>query len=127
VTAFVRVYPTMETRADYIIFMGVNYLYVLLNNILWIGWSGGEFQLVGRKAFMQIWGFDARLPAWEDNDHFRRLAKIGKTVSAKNLTYYHTGRRAHKIGWPRLLLDWSIACLPLSIKKHFLKEWKVVR
>jgi hypothetical protein len=39
----------------------------------------------------------------EDADMFRRLSTIGKTMIDPELTVLHTGRRAHQLGWPRLI------------------------
>ena len=39
----------------------------------------------------------------EDADMFRRLSTIGRTMIDPELTVLHTGRRAHQLGWPRLI------------------------
>jgi len=39
----------------------------------------------------------------EDAYMFRRLSTIGKTMIDPELTVLHTGRRAHQLGWPRLI------------------------
>ena len=53
-TAFMRVLPEFETWEDRIIFGGLNYLYVILNNILHIGGASGEFQMVRAEAFHTV-------------------------------------------------------------------------
>lgn len=126
-TAPMRVLPEMETYADRIIFGALGYLFMFFNNVLHIGWASGEFQMVRHDAFKKVGGFDEELIGWEDKNHFEKLAKIGRTLSARTLTIYHTGRRAHKIGWPRLLMTWSLTLLPIKMQKILWKEWKVVR
>jgi len=42
----------------------------------------------------------------EEADMFRRLSKIGNTINNPELTILHTGRRAHQVGWPRLIVMW---------------------
>jgi len=69
--------------------------------------------MVKSEAFKKIGGFNEGLIGGEDKNHFERLAKIGRTISAHKLILYHTGRRAHKIGWPRLLLTWALTFLPV--------------
>ena len=39
---------------------------------------------------------------------FRRLSKIGETMIDPELTVLHSGRRAHQVGWPRLIFH--VAC-----------------
>jgi GT2 family glycosyltransferase len=126
-TGPMRVLPEMETWADRIIFWALGYLFMFMNNVLHTGWASGEFQMVRQDAFKKVGGFDEELIGWEDKNHFEKLAKIGRTLSARRLTVYHTGRRAHKIGWPKLLLTWGIAILPSRIQKKVLKEWTVIR
>ena len=126
-TAPMRVLPEMETRADRIIFWALWYLFMFFNNVIHIGWASGEFQMVRQDAFKKVGGFDEELIGWEDKNHFEKLAKIGRTISARNLLIYHTGRRAHKIGWPRLLMTWMLTLLPIKLQKIIWNEWKVVR
>lgn len=127
ITAYIRVLPEWETTADKYIFGTLNNVYFILNNILHIGGASGEFQMVRTEAFRKAGWFDEVLIGGEDHEHFRRLARIGRTISAKDLTIFHTGRRAHTIGWPKLLSIWAITMLPMSIRKFILKEWSVIR
>lgn len=125
-TVFMKVLPGLETTADRIIYGALNYFYSFLNRI-WIGAATGEFQFVTAEAFKKVWGFDEILIGGEDSDHFYKLSKIGRTIFADDLIAFHTGRRPHKVGWPKLLLTWFITLFPMSIRKFFLKEWKEVR
>jgi hypothetical protein len=60
-------------------------------------------------------------------DLFWRLAKIGKTKLHLGFNVYHTGRRAHKIGWPRLLWQWISNTITVFFFKRSDGEWKEIR
>lgn len=127
-TAYIRVVPELETLSDKIIFSILNYFNVLVNNILHTGGAPGEFQMIRIDAFKKVGGFDETIAASEDYELFRRLSKIGATRVARNLTVYHTGRRAHTIGWPKLLTIWlTNGITVLFFRKAASKEWREVR
>ncbi len=127
-TVKINVFLEMETLGDKIVFGCVNLTHLLFNNYLGISVSSGEFQMIRINAFKQIGGFNPKLVAGEDYDMFRRLKKIGKTYFEKELTVYHTGRRAHAIGWPKLLLQWAMNNLSVVfLKKAKSKEWEEIR
>jgi hypothetical protein len=64
----------------------------------------------------------------EDADMFRRLSKIGKTMINPELTILHTGRRAHQVGWPRLIVMSLANSLFVSVyNRSFTREWKAIR
>ncbi len=127
-TVSLKVFPEMETRADRFVFSLVDYLYILQNNIFHTGASSGEFQMVRTDAFKKIGGFDERLAVSEDQDLFRRLAKIGRTRFEKSLVAYLTRRRAHTIGWPKLLFTWIINDISVRLlEKSVDSEWKEIR
>ena len=84
--------------------------------------------MIRKDTFKKTNGYREDLVASEDYEFFKRIAKLGKTYFEKTLTIYHTGRRAHKIGWPRLLTEWMLNSLSLIFrKKAHSKEWKVIR
>lgn len=123
-----RVFKEQETFSDKLIFLMLNYYILILNNYFKIGAAVGEFQMVRKDIFQKTGGYKEELVASEDFEFFRRIAKIGKTYFEKSLTIYHTGRRAHKIGWPRLLTEWFLNSLSVIFrKKAHSKEWKVIR
>lgn len=127
-TANLRVFPGMETFADWFFFGMVNRDHWLNNNVFQSGSASGEFQMIPKRAFDQVHGYKDYLPVAEDNDMFRRLAEIGHTRIARDLTAYHTGRRAHEVGWPRLLREWLVNYLSVRFfdRSHH-KEWYEVR
>ncbi len=128
ITVSVRVMKELETRSDRIFFGIVNHIHFLTNNILGRGSACGEFQMIRRDAFLRAGGYNEALTVAEDNDMFARLSKTGKTRMIPDLVVFHTGRRAHKIGWPRLLASWLLNGLSVALfKKAAYREWKPVR
>ncbi len=128
ITGRLRVSDYLETFTDKMVFEFVNHYHRFLNNVLHVGSASGEFQMIKRPAFEQLGGFNEVLVIGEDFDMFRRLAHAGKTRYEKSLTIYHTGRRAHTIGWPKLLSLWIINALSIMLLKRSInKEWKVIR
>ncbi len=127
-TAHLRVYPESATLADRIIF-GILYRNLrFMNNVLHIGESTGEFQMIRRNAFQELHGFREDLITREDADMFLRLSKIGRTMVDPELTVFHSGRRAHKIGWPKLLRQWITNSIWVTLfNKAHAEEWTVVR
>jgi glycosyltransferase involved in cell wall biosynthesis len=127
-TASIRVFKEDETFADKIIFSILNFSHLISNNYLKIGVASGEFQMVKKDVFQKSGGYREDLVASEDYEFFRRISKIGRTYFVKKLVVYHTGRRAHKIGWPKLLKEWMLNGFFVALgKKSYSKEWKVIR
>lgn len=128
IVPMLRVDPSQATLADRIIFAFGNLFHRLMNNVLHFGSGSGECQIVRASAFRTIGGFREELSVCEDNDLFSRLAKNGRTLAATGLTAFHSGRRAHKIGWPTLLASWWINWIFVVLfKKSYHSEWKEVR
>lgn len=106
----------------------LNWFYIIANNVFHSGNSSGEFQMIRASAFREINGFSEHLAAGEDNDLFRRLAKIGRTLSYPKLSARHSLRRAHKLGWLRTYGIWIKNGISVSLRnKAAYKEWSVVR
>ncbi len=128
VTVPIRVLKDQENFMDKVVFSTLNLFHLILNNYFKIGVAAGEFQMIRKEIFGKTGGYREDLAASEDYEFFRKISKIGKTYFIKNLTIYHTGRRAHKIGWPRLLTEWALNTLSVLFKKEsYSKEWKVIR
>lgn len=127
-TVRLQVFPEMATWADNAVFGFMNLMHKVLNNYLRVGVSPGEFQMIRSSSFEQVGGFNPYLAAGEDYDIFRRLRKIGRTYFNSNLTAFHTGRRAHAIGWPKLLTQWFLNNMSATfLKRSASKEWKEIR
>jgi len=127
-TVFIRFLPETESFADKVIMYCMNMVHLFYNNVAHFGGASGQFQMIRRDAFEKIGGYNVEIVAAEDEDVFQRLAKIGKTHSEKSITVYETGRRAHKIGWPKLLWQWnSNAFYVIFFKKAYHSEWEEIR
>src|SRR5258708_33055975 len=112
---------------DKIVFSIFNLFNIISNNIFRIGAAVGEFQMVRKDIFEKVGGYDEKLVASEDYDFFRKISKVGKTYFAKDIVIYHTGRRAHTIGWSRLLYQWiSNGLSVLFFKKAVNTEWEEI-
>lgn len=128
VTVRLKVYPDQETFVDKIMFSIVNFNVFILNNVLHTGESTGEFQMIRKSAFNFLKGFREDLITREDADMFQRLSKVGKIKFYGNLTVFHSGRRAHKVGWPRCLWTWVTNIIWFALFGRVVsKEWKVIR
>lgn len=105
-TCGIYVDPSVATLMDRIVFSVMTFNLIVLNNLLHLGIAQGKFQMIRRKAFEQLGGFREDLAATEDQDMFARLSKIGRTMIDPSITVYHDGRRAHALGWLKLLFIW---------------------
>lgn len=123
-----RVLPESATAADRFVFTMLGLQFLLQNNILRVGAASGKFQMVAADAFETVGGFNEQLVASEDMDLFRRLSRVGRTYFARDLTVYHSGRRAKAIGWRALLWQWfSNSVSVFFFNRSVSKEWKVIR
>lgn len=124
----IRFFPELETWTDKFILSTFNYINFCWNNIFGIGGASGEFQMIRASAFKKLRGYNEKIVAAEDVEMFRRLALSGKTKIEMSLKILHPGRRAHKIGWPRLLWQWSLNGLSVLLFNHsFNSVWEEVR
>jgi glycosyltransferase involved in cell wall biosynthesis len=126
-TGFLKVLPEYETFTDKCVYFFFNRIHILKNNIFHSGEASGKFQMIKREAFHKVNGFREDLVTREDADIFQRLSKIGQTYCDRHLVIYHTGRRAHIIGWPKLLSIWMINTMWVSLfNKAYTKSWNKV-
>lgn len=128
-SGWVRVFPEMETWGDILGYVIVSdCMFYLLNNILRIGSTCGEFQMIKADVFKRLRGFREDLVAGEDKDLFYRISRLGHTRTDPKLLILHTGRRPHAIGWPSLLWLWAKESLHITFfNRSHGKEWKVIR
>jgi glycosyltransferase involved in cell wall biosynthesis len=127
-TVSLHVFKELETLGDRILIPFFIFMRLLMNNYLGLGAATGEFQMVRATAFKKAGGFDEMLVTGEDDAFFRRLSKIGKTRLVKGLIAYHSGRRAHRLGWPKLLYLWTRDTLSVwFFKKSASSEWEEIR
>ena len=128
-TVTCRVFPEDETFMDWLIFGAIlPFSFYIQNNLIRTGGSTGEFQMVRANAFANIGGYDEGLVTAEDIDLFWRLAKQGRTLFPLDLAVHHTGRRAHIVGWPKLLRDWAVDFVSVILfRRSVTQEWEVIR
>jgi glycosyltransferase involved in cell wall biosynthesis len=128
-SGWVRVFPATETWGDFFGYVIVSdCMFYLLNNIFRVGATCGEFQMAKAGVFRDIEGYREHLAVGEDKDLFYRLARLGRTQTDPKLLIYHTGRRPHKIGWPKLLWQWTVESLHVTVfDRSHSDEWKVIR
>ena len=128
VNVAIRVLPEHETFADWAIYNLFNDYLWFVNNVLHFGMAAGEFQMMRRSAFDTIGGYNAKLVASEDIELFQKLSRIGNVRYEKGLVIYHTGRRAHKVGWPKLLSLWIANSISMWFKgRAYVDEWEPIR
>jgi len=128
ITTQLKVFPEDATWLDNIVFGLTNLRHRRRNNVTHKGSASGEIEMIRRTAFEQLHGFKEDLAAAEDEDMFVRLASIGRTFMEWQLSVYHTGRRAHQIGWPRLWLQWFLNNFYVKhFKRSYSSEWKQIR
>jgi glycosyltransferase involved in cell wall biosynthesis len=122
----VGIYPDEATRMDKVVSGCINFLIRFCNVMGW-GAGKGEAQIIRRSAFEKVHGYNELLVAAEDNDMMRRLARIGKVVSAPSLNVYDDPRRYRKLGYPRVIAQWILNQLSvIFFGKSYSKEWKRV-
>jgi glycosyltransferase involved in cell wall biosynthesis len=127
-TAYLRVFPQDETFGDRIVHAAANFALRVKNNLLNRGHSFGEFQMIRQEAFNRVGGYRENLVTIEDADMFYRLSRLGKTRIDPQLCVFHTGRRGHQVGWPRLIFMWLVNSFYVMVcNRSFTKEWTVIR
>ncbi len=126
-TAATRVTTEFETLTDRVMYWIINRTFVILN-LLRIGGSGGECQVVRRDAFEKVGGYTESLPIAEDNELFQKLTKIGRTRIRLDLLTRHPGRRSRALGWPRLLWQWQTSWITMTfLHKSAADTWEEIR
>jgi glycosyltransferase involved in cell wall biosynthesis len=128
-TGSLHVLPELETAGDRIVYAIFNAVHLVKNNFLHMGEAPGRFQMMRRSAFDEVGGFREDLITREDSDMFSRLSKIGRTLYDPELEVFHSGRRAHAVGWPRLLTIWMtetfwVAAFGKSRSKNWERWWE---
>lgn len=127
-SVMIGVNADQASLADTFFYCVINRFHVLMNNILGRGVASGEFQMVEAKAFNEVGGYCESLVATEDYDLFWRLSKIGRTRLEPKLKIFHSGRRIHKLGWPRLLWLWFTNTMSaIFFRRSASKEWEPIR
>ncbi len=128
ITGAIQVLPEYETIGDKIVYTIFNFIHRVKTNILHLDEASGKFQMIRRDAFSKVNGYREDLITREDGDMFWRLSKIGRNYYDPTITVKHTGRRAHKVGWPKLLSIWMFETFyVMMFNKSYTKSWKDIR
>jgi predicted glycosyltransferase involved in capsule biosynthesis len=93
-----------------------------------MGMGRGECQVVKRKTFEQIGGYNESIAAGEDYELFLRLEKTGKIRFVREVTVFESPRRFRKYGYLSISLLWFINGVSvLLFDRSVTDEWKPVR
>jgi len=126
--SYVRVEPESAKFPDNLIFGAYDLWYRFATNVLHIGLASGKFQMVQAEAFRKSGGFNEALAAGEDIEFFGRLGKLGHLRLEPKLTIYHSGRRVHAMGWPKVIGLWTANAVAMILfKKSASKVWEAIR
>ena len=124
----VKAFENDEKLVDRIFYFLHN-RYVCLLNLLGFGMGRGECQIVRRKIFEKIGGYNPKLIAGEDFDLYRRIVKnSGKILFSKKILINESPRRFRKYGYLKTLWFWTLNSLTvIFFNKSVSKEWEPIR
>jgi len=109
-------------------FLAFYNLYFHLLNIIGVGMGRGECQVVRKKVFQDVGGFNENLPAGEDFELYNRIRRKGNILFERKLTVYESPRRYRKFGHFSIFLTWTLnGIFVLFRKKSMSKEWEQIR
>ena len=119
----ISIYPDQEKIQD----KCIHFIITLISNILnglGFSYSRGGCQIIHKKKFDRINGYNEAFVAAEDVDIFRRLRKLGKTMIVNNLHVYESPRRYRKKGYLIVLYFWLMNWIyTLFFNKSFSTKW----
>ena len=125
----IAVSPRITVNPDYENFTDkfVHLIILLISNIMnfiGFGYSRGGCQVIKKKYFDLINGYNEEYVAGEDVDLFRRIRKFGKTSIFNLVNIYESPRRYRKLGYINVLFLWFMNWLFIVIfKKTFSSKW----
>lgn len=127
-TGPIQVLNEYATKTDKFVFWILNTFRYLISKATGGNRVVGGFQMVKTGVFKQLGGYCETIVASEDLELFARLSRIGKTRFLPDLVIFDTGRRAHTIGWLKLLSIWSVNILSVMLLQCSIsKKWEEVR
>ena len=119
----ISIYPDQEKIQDKCIHFVITLISNILNG-LGLSYSRGGCQIIHKKNFDRISGYNEAFVAAEDVDIFRRLRKLGKTMIVNNLHVYESPRRYRKKGYLIVLYFWLMNWIyTLFFNKSFSTKW----
>ncbi len=123
----VEVMPEERKLSD-VLFHAYFNRYVKLLNLIGLGMGRGECQIVRRKAFEALKGYNPDMAAGEDFDLFRRLRSIGRVRYDHQLLVLESPRRYRKYGYIHVYLDWIRNGFAVMLKHRSSDQiWEEVR
>lgn len=129
VGATCRVYEYIEEETTFDrMFHSTMSNYIRLLNFIGWGASRGECQIIRKKVFDKLHGYDRYLVAGEDFEFFHRLAKQGRIHYFNKIIVRESPRRFRRLGYPKVVLQWFLnSVFSFFGKRAYSKEWKPVR
>ncbi len=126
-TCAVTVFPEEEIFTDKIFLSFYNYYFSFLNKI-GLGMGRGECQVLRRKDFFSLGGYNEKMVAGEDFDLYKRLRKKGKILFLRSSCIYESPRRYRKYGHLKIFFTWLANALSVMLfRKSASKEWEDIR
>ncbi|MBU0474151.1 MAG: glycosyltransferase [Bacteroidetes bacterium] len=126
-TCYINIKPTERILTDKIFMNFYNIYFRILNNI-GVGMGRGECQIIPKKVFNEVGGYNKLLVAGEDFDLFKRIRKKGKILFDKSLVIYESPRRYRKYGHIVIFFSWLFNAISVIFKNRSIsKEWEEVR
>lgn len=103
--------------------------YVKFLNFIGLGMGRGECQIIRKKVFTELGGYNEKFAAGEDFDLYRRIAKNGYNIKfSKKLLIMESPRRFRKYGYMKTLWFWTLnAITVMFFNKSASKEWEAIR
>jgi glycosyltransferase involved in cell wall biosynthesis len=126
-TCAIKVFPELERLPDKLFSAFIN-VYVRVLNFIGIGMARGECQIVKKKIYNEIGGYNFNLFAGEDFELSTRLRKKGKILFSPEIVVYESPRRYHSWGYIRIIISWFMNSMTSwFLKKSVSKKWEPVR
>jgi len=123
VSPHITVNPNLENIMDKIVH---SIILIISNtmNYLGFGYSRGGCQIVKKKYFNLIGGYNENYVAGEDVDLFRRIRRYGETSILNNINVFESPRRYRRLGYLNVLFLWFMNWLFIILfKKTFSSSW----
>lgn len=126
-TCSINIFPHLEKMTDKLFTYFMNN-YVKLLNFIGVGMMRGECQVIRKKIYDEVGGYNYNLYAGEDFELSTRIRKLGKILFEKNIIIYESPRRYHAWGYIKIILSWFLNSISSwFFKKSFNKKWEAIR
>ena len=123
----VKIAPEERIWSDVIFHFCMN-IYVQALNVLGIGMGRGECQIIRRKIFEELGGYNSTIVAGEDFDLYTRLRRHGTISWLRKAVIYESPRRFRKYGYWAIVWRWfSNSIAVLVFKQSVASEWELIR